>query len=86
MHQLWIQTCIVKNGSKVRDSCQRGDVAGISEILMSNDGFTDGLCLRYICTQGLQEIERDVTALELEREASTALVLRSRPNVMEQAS
>lgn len=70
----------------MRDSSQGGDVSGISEILMSNDGFTDCFRLCYFRFKRFQEVKGDVAALELEREASTALVLGSRSYVVEQAS
>lgn len=54
MNELRIQTCIVEDGSEMRDSRQSGDIASITEVLVSDDGFADGFGL---CKLGFETLE-----------------------------
>jgi len=68
------------------DRSQGRDVTCVTEVLMPDDGFTHRLRLRHFTFQRLQQVVRNDTALELERQLCAALIVRCGADVVEQGS
>lgn len=73
---------IVKDCSQLNHLSQKGNAAIGAKILVTDNGFTDCICLVLCRTKVFQHIERFETTIELERHASCELILFGGANVM----
>lgn len=80
-----MQAGVVEHSGELDDCCQCAHVAGIAEILVSDDGLTDRLSLRDLSIVRLEELEGKKAAGELKGKARGGLILGRGADVVEKS-